>query len=96
MVALVADTRGQFTLMPLMTPGRRLKVNAITKRTGGIRVEVAGDLERTFDGCRTLFGDLHWATVKWGERTDLGKKTNEPITLRFRLDKTNLYGIEFE
>jgi hypothetical protein len=96
MVALVADNRGQFTLMPLMTPGRKLKVNAITKRTGGLRVEVAGDPERTFDKCRMLFGDLHWATVTWRDKAELGKKVGEAITLRFRLDKASIFGIEFE
>jgi hypothetical protein len=96
MVALEADSRGQFTLMPLMTPGRALKINADTKRTGGVLVEVVADPERTFDKCSRLFGDVHWVTVKWGDKVDLGKKVGEPITLRFRLDKADLYGIEFE
>jgi hypothetical protein len=96
MVALEAPTRGQFTLMPLVCPGRVLKINADTKRTGGVRVEVAGDPERTFDKCRTLFGDLHWATVRWGDKAELGKRAGEPVTLRFQLDKADLYGIEFE
>lgn len=42
------------------------------------------------------YGDLHWATVHWGGKAELGKKVGEPITLRFRLDKADLYGIEFE
>ena len=96
MVALVADTRGQFTLMPLVAPGRVLKINADTKRTGGVLVEVAGDPERTFAKCRRLFGDLDWATVTWGEKADLGKKVGEPVTLRFRLERADLYGVEFE
>jgi hypothetical protein len=96
MVALEAATRGQFTLMPLISPGRTLKINADTKRTGGVRVEVAGDPERTFDKCDLLFGDLHWAAVHWGGKADLGKKPGEPITLRFRLEKAELYAVEFE
>ena len=79
-----------------MPSGRVLKINADTKRTGGVRVEVASDPERTFDKCRTLFGDLHWAAVRWGDKAELGKGPGEPITLRFRLDKAELYGIEFE
>ena len=96
MVALEADTRGQFTLMPLITPGRALKINANTKRTGVVLVEVAGDPERTFDKCSRLFGDLHWATARWGDRAELGKQVGEQITLRFRLEKADIYGLEFE
>ena len=95
MVALEAETRGQFTLMPLMTPGRTLKINAVTQRTGGVLIEVAGDPERTFDKCGKLFGDLHWTAVKWGDRTELGKAVGQPIILRFRLDRADLYGLEF-
>jgi len=54
MVAREAQTRGQFTLMPVMLPGRTLKINAVIKPTGGISVEVAGDSERTFDKCGPL------------------------------------------
>ncbi|MHB9081317.1 MAG: glycoside hydrolase family protein [Pirellulaceae bacterium] len=95
MVALEAETRGQFTLMPLMLPDRVLRINAVTKRTGGVTIEVAGDPERTFEKCNALFGDLPWATVKWGEKADLGSDVGKPLTLRFRLDKAALYGIEF-
>ena len=96
LVALEATTQGQFTLMPLITPGRILKINATTKRTGGVWVEVVGDSQRTFKQCRRLVGDLHGATVQWGDLKDLGKKVGEPITLRFRLDKADLYGIDFD
>ncbi len=96
MVALRAETRGQFTLMPLVSPGQTLKINAVTKPTGSVAVEVAGDRDRSLDKCRRLFGDLHWATVQWGGKPTLGKKIGERITLRFRLDKADLYGIEFE
>lgn len=95
MVALQAETLGQFTLMPLTSPGRALQINANTKRTGGVWVEVVGDPERTFERCTRLFGDLHWVTVQWGDKADLGVSMGEPITLRFRLEKADLYGIEF-
>jgi hypothetical protein len=96
MVALEAPTHGQFTLMPLITPGKTLKINANTKRTGGVLVEVVGDPERSFGKCTRSFGDLHWTAVSWGTHADIGKKVGEPITLRLRLDKAELYGIEFE
>jgi hypothetical protein len=59
-------------------------------------MEVAGDPARTFDKCRVLLGDIHWAVVKWGDKADLGKKVGQRVTLRFRLDKADLYGLEFE
>lgn len=96
MIALEAVEHGQFTLMPIMNPGRALKINANTKRSGGVQVEVAGDPERTFDKCKPLFGDLNWTTVTWGDKAEWGKQVGKPITLRFRLDKADLYGIEFE
>jgi hypothetical protein len=96
MVALEAESRAQFTLMPLMSPGRTLKINANIRRTGGIRVEVAGDPERTFEKCNLLFGDLHWAAVEWGGVSDLGRKPGQAITVRFRLERAELYGIEFD
>lgn len=46
--------------------------------------------------CRMLFGDLHWATVTWGDQAELGKRVGEPITLRFQLDTADLYGLELE
>jgi hypothetical protein len=96
LVALEAKTLGQFTLMPLRIPGSTLKLNATTRRSGQLRVEVVGDPDRTFDQCTPLFGDLHWSTVKWGDKGDLGRKPGDGVTLRFRLDKADLYGIEFE
>lgn len=96
MIALEADVRGQFTLMPIICPGRKLKINANTKRTGGVSVEVAGDPERSFEKCSALVGNLEWAPVTWGDKVELGKAAGAPITLRFRLDKAELYGIEFD
>lgn len=96
MVALEAANRGQFTLMPLMAPGGKLKINAVTKPTGSVLVEVAGDSSRSFEKCARLFGDLAWSTVRWGDKSDLGTKPGHAVILRFQLDKAELYGIEFE
>jgi hypothetical protein len=96
MVALEAPDAGQFTMIPIMAPGRTLKINAVTKRTGGIRIEVAGVESHSFDDCTLIFGDRYWTVVDWKGKTDLGFEEGKPVTLRFKLDQAEIYGIEFE
>jgi hypothetical protein len=96
MVALEAPDRGQFTLIPVMARGRMLKINAVTKRTGGIWIEVAGVESRSFDHCTRIFGDRYWATVDWKGETDLGFEEGKAVTLRFKLDQAEIFGLEFE
>lgn len=96
MVALEAPDQGQFTLITIINPGASLKVNAVSKRTGGIRVEVAGDPERKFEKCDPLFGDRFWTPVSWQGKTDLGREKGKPVTLRFKLDQAELYGLQFD
>jgi hypothetical protein len=96
LVALEAKGQGRFTMMPIMAPGRTLKINANTKRTGGIRVEVVGASNRSFEECTPVFGDQFWTTVQWKDETDLGFEKGEPVTLRFKLDQAEIYGLQFE
>jgi hypothetical protein len=96
LVAVEALDRGEFTLIPIMPPGRKLKINAVTKRAGGIRVEVAGIDGRSFADCTPIVGDHFWTTVTWGDQADLGFKAGDPITLRFELNMGAIYGLEFE
>ena len=96
MVALEAPDLGQFTMIPIMAPGRTLKINAITKRTGGIWIEVVGVKGRLFEDCTRIFGDHHWTTVDWKGQTDLAFTEGNPVTLRFRLDQAEIYGLQFE
>ena len=96
LIALEAPDKGQFTMVPVMAPGRTLKINAITKRTGGIRVEVAGVKGRSFKDCTRIFGDRHWTTIEWNGQSDLGFKEGKPIMLRFQLDQAEIFGLEFE
>ena len=39
MMGVEATNRGQFTTVAFMPPGRTLRINAVTRRTGGIRIE---------------------------------------------------------
>jgi hypothetical protein len=97
MVALEAKEEGEFTLIPVMPKGRTLKINATTKRTGWVKVEVVGDDERTLEKCKPIMGDAHWTAFTWnGESTESVREPEKPVTLRFQLYQAELYGIEFE
>ena len=101
LVALEAPERGQFSTVALMPPGRKLKINALTQRAGGIQVEVAGldgkaIPHRAFGDSVPIIGDQHWTPVAWKEHDDLGNEEGRAVILRFRMDKARIYGLEFE
>jgi hypothetical protein len=95
-VALEAAERGEFTMLALMPPGRKLLINAITKRAGEIRVQVDGIAGRSLDDCDPIIGDQYRTPVTWKGKADLGHEEKKPIRLRFRMDKAQLFGLEFE
>jgi hypothetical protein len=100
LIALEAPALGEFTTVAFMPPGRRLRINALTRRGGRLLVEVAGMngdpiAGRTFADTKPLFGDLFWTPVVWNSQEDLGFKDGSPIRLRFRLDQVQIYGLEF-
>lgn len=102
LVALEAQDKGEFTTVAFLAPGEKIKVNATTKRAGGISVEAcdfnAKPIEgRSFADAIELSGDLFQTPVLWKKRIDtLGIKKNEPVVLRFRMNQTKLYGVDFE
>ncbi|MFA6240059.1 MAG: hypothetical protein WC655_03975, partial [Candidatus Hydrogenedentales bacterium] len=95
LAALVAEDEGEFTLIPLMPPGRAIAINATTRRTGWIKIEVAGVDGRTFEDCIPVVGDQPSARIKWGDASDLGVGENQPVTLRIRMHQAELYGLGF-
>jgi hypothetical protein len=96
LVALEAPERGQFTMVTIMPPGRKLLINAVTKRSGEIRVQVDGVGGRSLDDCDPIIGDQYRREVTWKGKADLGHENNKPIRLRFRMEKAQLFGLEFE
>lgn len=97
MVALEAEDDAEFTLIPVMPKGRTLKINATTKRTGWVKVEVASDPERTLEKCEPIVGDQHWTAFTWADgSTETIRNLDQPVTLRFQMYQAELYGIEFE
>jgi hypothetical protein len=96
MVAVEADGRGEFTMIPIMPPGRILKINALTLRTGWVKAEVKGVSGRSLQDCTPIVGDQHWAQVAWKGGKDLGVELDRPVTLRFELYQAKLFGLQFE
>ena len=101
MVALEARELGEFTTFAVMPPGRRLRINALTRRAGSVRVEVTGlDRKmlpgRSFDDCRPIIGDQYRTLVTWNGSDDIGVSAGTPICLRFRLDQAQLFFVDFE
>ena len=99
-IALEASERGEFSTVALMAPGRKLRINALTKRGGRILVEVVGvdgkpPAGRSFDEAVPLFGDLHWTPLAWGGQQDLGYSDGTAIRLRFRMEQAQIFGLEF-
>jgi len=101
LVALEAPERGQFSTVGIMPPGRKLRINALTRRAGSILVEVAGlDRKpiagRSFEDSTPIIGDQRWTPVTWNGQDDLGHQEGSPIMLRFKMDKAKIFGLEFE
>jgi len=96
LIALEAPESGVFTMMPVMPPGRRLKLNALTLRTGWVKVEVVGVDARKMTECIPIVGDQHWVRVTWKQGNDLGVEEGRPVTLRVELKQAKLFGLEFE
>jgi len=100
LVALEAPERGEFATIGLVPPGRKLRINALIRRGGSLRVEVA-DIQgrpvegRSFGQARRIFGDQFWTPVTWGGQEDLGHSEGEAIILRFRMDQAQIFGLEF-
>jgi hypothetical protein len=96
LVALEAADRGEFTMIPLIAPGKTLKINAVTSRTGWIRIEAVGVPGRSMAECQPIVGDHHWAPVVWKSASDLGVPLHRDVTLRFELQQAQIFGLEFE
>lgn len=111
-VALEALDRGQFSTFAIIPPARKLLLNAVTERAGGIAIEVAtlekevpaNDLEegfkvlsgRSFANSKLIVGDHYKTPAVWNGQEDLGHIEGRPILLRFRLEKAKLFGLEFQ
>ncbi len=96
LVAVEAPDRGEFATVEFILPAGKLKINAVTLRTGSIRIEVKGIGGKTFGDCKPIFGDQFWTPVTWKDGTaDLGVEPGKPITLLIKMEQAKLFGLEF-
>ena len=100
-VALEAEGLGEFSMVGIVPPGNRLRINAVTKRTSSIRVAVCGMNGeplpgRSFDDCKPIIGDQYQTLVTWGEHEDMGVEPGEPVVLKFKLNQARIFALDFE
>jgi len=102
LVGVEAAERGAFSTFAIVPKGRKLYINARTKRAGGIRVGVQAFERqipvpgRELDNCVPVVGDHPRMRVRWQNADDLGTKPLEPVCLSFEMDQAELFGLEFE
>ena len=96
LVALEASEHGAFTMMPIIAPGRTLKINALTLRTGWIKLEVAGVPGHKMADSVPIVGDHHWTRATWKDASDLGVAAGQPVTFRFEMQQAKIFGLEID
>jgi hypothetical protein len=95
-VAMEAQDDGEFTMQPIIAPGKTLKINALTGRAGWIKVEVVGAKGHSLSDCQAIVGDQFRTAVAWKDADAPGIVAGQPITLRIELKQAKLYGLDFE
>lgn len=101
LVAVEAEEEGGFSTVSIMVPGRKLRINAVTKRAGSISVALATRFGkflpgRSFEDAVPLVGDHHFSLVKWKGGSEINYEKGQPVCLMFRMDRAKLYGLQFE
>ncbi len=100
LLGIEAKERGAFSTVAVVAPKTRLTINALTRRAGSVRVEVA-DLQgkvipgREFDSCVPVFGDCHRTPIRWKNHDDIGTAPDQPVILRFRIEQGSVYFVDF-
>jgi hypothetical protein len=96
LVSVAAADRGAFTMVPVIAKGKTLKINALTLRTGWVKVEAVGLPGRSLADCAPVVGDQHWSRVTWRGGNALGVEAGQPVTLRVEMKQAKVYGLEFD
>lgn len=100
LAGIAAEESGEFSTVSFFAPGRKLRINAVTRRAGSVLVAVTrrnGQFlpGRSFDDAVAVVGDQFRALVRWKDGDELGSRDGEPVCLRFRLDRATLYALDF-
>lgn len=101
MIALHAPEKGEFATVAFVSPGEKLLINAVTKLTGYVLVEVCDFHgkplpKNSFEKAIPIVGDHYRSPVQWEDTSALSVKKGDPIILRFRMEKAKIYGLDFE
>jgi hypothetical protein len=95
MIAVEAEDDGEFTMIPMVPPGKRITINCVTLRTGWVKIGVLGVNGRGLSDCVPIVGDHHETRVTWSGGDDLGVDDGKPVTLRVEMKQAKVYGLEF-
>jgi len=103
LIAIEAEERGEFATVPMIPPGQKLYINALTKRTGYVRVALqrCGDTTeivpgRGFKEAIAVVGDHPRTLVRWQDTDKLGVKPGEAVSLLFKLNQAEIFSLAFE
>jgi hypothetical protein len=96
-----AQEKGEFATVAFLLPGKKLKINALTQRTGHIKVELVEfdgkPIEGyTFSDSDPIIGDKYWTEITWNGKAEFPVEPGTPIWFRFKLSQAKIYGLEFE
>ncbi len=100
-MAVEAEGRGEFWMVPIELPGNRLRANAWTHFGGAVRfglsLEGEGAIEgHTVDDCDPLTGDILWQDVSWNGNPDLSPWQGRPVRLHIQLLRGRLHAFRFD
>jgi hypothetical protein len=100
LVALASPGEGAFALWPLVANGREARLNVRTDGAGWVAAEVFRQdgtpvPGRSFEDCDLLGGDHLDRAVTWHGQSDLGHGEGEPVRLRFRTCRADLFSVRF-
>jgi hypothetical protein len=101
LVGVHAAERGEFTTAAILAPGSKLFINAVTERTGSIRVEACymnGEpiKGRELVNAIPIVGDAYKQPVRWKEADSLGVEPGQPVMLRLHMEMSTVYALDFE
>ena len=86
---------GALTTVPIVFSGKRLELNAATKKDGSVVVEILDMAGRVLARSRAFTGDDLRHTATWTRKVDIGAMGGKPVALRFRLKSAELYSFAF-
>lgn len=100
LVALEVEDESCFATCPLLTHGRRVRINHRTKATGYVRVEVRdanGDAlpGRAADDCDLVRGNEYDRLVTWRGESGLSAAPDAALSLHIGLRHAELFAIRF-